>query len=218
MYIRQDMSTALDGINPGLNTDGATNPIDVDTAWLVKAFAEFVLSEEGQDMLPDFGFVKMPTSLLTKAKTELASVVWPAAQGARGPWIFEGSKNKDLDGNTIVGAGDRVFSKKRKAFDDHERGVIKSDIALLQQQVEALSAVQPDRWYEDPAKQIGPPPPSERSDSSSGSSRSSSAPSRSPAPTLSAPTAPLSRAACRSERPLRAKLRTVQTHDSNGEK
>ena len=138
MYIRQDMSTALDGINPGLNTDGATNPIDVDTAWLVKAFAEFVLSEEGQDMLPDFGFVKMPTSLLTKAKTELARVTWPAAQGARGPWIFEGSKNKDLDGNTIVGAGDRVFSKKRKAFDDHERGVIKSDIALLQQQVEAL--------------------------------------------------------------------------------
>lgn len=158
MYIRQDMSTALDGINPGLNTDGATNPIDKDTAWLVKAFAEFVLSEEGQDMLPDFGFVKMPTSLLTKAKTELARVTWPAAQGTRGPWIFEGSKNKDLDGNTIVGAGDRVFSKKRKAFDDHDRGVIKSDIALLQQQVEALSealsAVHPNRWYEDPAKQI----------------------------------------------------------------
>ena len=75
-------------------------------------------------------------------------------RACRGPWIFEGSKNKDLDGNTIVGMGDRVFSKKRKAFADHERGVIMGDIALLQEQVAALSAVHPDKWYEDPAKQI----------------------------------------------------------------
>ena len=154
LYIRKDFTAALDDINPGLNTAGAAATIDKESAWLVKAFAEFVLSEEGQNMLPDFGFVKMPTALLTKAKDELARVTWPAAASDRGPWIFEGSKNKDLDGNTIVGMGDRVFSKNRKAFADHERGVIMGDIALLKEQIAALSAVHPDKWYEDPAKQI----------------------------------------------------------------
>jgi ABC-type thiamine transport system substrate-binding protein len=47
MYIENDMSGWTTGDEPK-------------TAALVKAFAQFVLSEEAQDMLPEFGFVAPP--------------------------------------------------------------------------------------------------------------------------------------------------------------
>ena len=147
LYIRKDMNAAVDTV-----TGGSASTIDPESAWLVKAFAEFVLSDEGQAMLPDFGFVKMPRTLLLEARNQLTGITWPTTLSA---WQFEGSKDKQLDGTTsLVGMGDRVFSKNRKAFADHERGVMLGDIALLKEQIAALSAVHPDKWYEDPAKQI----------------------------------------------------------------
>ena len=137
-----------------------------ESARLLEAFATFVLSDEGQDMLEDFGFVKLATDTLTKSRDALASVNW----GTSAAWEFEtadGKVGKDKDGNTIVGGLDsngvatganglKVFSGKRGAWGDYERGVIKSDLEKLAARVATLEGhhEEPVKWYEDPQNQI----------------------------------------------------------------
>ncbi len=149
MYIENDMS--------GWTGD------DIKSAALVKAFAQFVLSEEAQDMLPEFGFVGLPNDILLKARTAVNAIVLPAGADA---WTFEKDTNDLLDMQTgvtdatqsIVGQGPLIFSSKRSAYADYERTKLVAKVAALQAQVTTLQAehvtLHPRAWYDDPTKQI----------------------------------------------------------------
>ena len=130
---------------------------------LLQAFATFVLSDEGQGMLADFGFVKLAADTLAKSRAALASVNW----GTSTAWEFETATGKNKDGADIVGGLDsnnvatgpnglKVFSVKRGAWGDYERGVIKSDLEKLAARVATLEGhhEEPVKWYEDPQNQI----------------------------------------------------------------
>lgn len=134
-----------------------------ESARLLQAFATFVLSDEGQDMLAEFGFVKLAADTLAKSRAALASVTW----GTSTAWEFETATGKNKDGGAIVGGLDsnnvatgpnglKVFSVKRGAWGDYERGVIKSDLEKLAARVATLEGHhdEPVPWYEDPQKQI----------------------------------------------------------------
>lgn len=140
MYIRKDMSQWDDGPK----------------AALVKAFAQFVLSDEGQGMLPDFGFKGIPTSLRTSARTQVDAISLPSGQTA---WTFETSTGKDAAGSTITNPNDaNIFSVKRQSWADVERESLVEDVAELKELVAnltaALEAQHPKKWYDDPKKQI----------------------------------------------------------------
>jgi hypothetical protein len=149
MYIENDMS--------GWTGD------DIKSAALVKAFAQFVLSEEAQDMLPEFGFVGLPNDILLKARTAVNAIVLPAGADA---WTFEKDTNDLLDMQTgvtdatqsIIGQGPFIFSSKRSAYADYERTKLVAKVAALQAQVTTLQAehvtLHPRAWYDDPTKQI----------------------------------------------------------------
>lgn len=149
MYIENDMS--------GWTGD------DIKSAALVKAFAQFVLSEEAQDMLPEFGFVPLPNDILLKARTAVNAIVLPAGAEA---WKFEKDTNDLLDMQTgvtdaaqsIIGQGPLIFSSKRSAYADYERTKLVAKVAALQAQVTTLQAehvtLHPRAWYDDPTKQI----------------------------------------------------------------
>ena len=130
---------------------------------LLQAFATFVLSDEGQGMLADFGFVKLAPDTLAKSRAALNQVTW----GTSTAWEFETATGKNKDGADIVGGLDsnnvatgpnglKVFSVKRGAWGDYERGVIKSDLEKLAARVATLEGhhEEPVKWYEDPQNQI----------------------------------------------------------------
>ena len=132
------------------------------TAALVKAFAQFVLSEEAQDMLPEFGFVGLPADILTKARTAVSGIQVPAGT----EWTFEKDTNDKLDMLTgatdetaeIIGQDPLVFSSKRSAYADYERTKLVAAVAALEAQVATLQAehvsLHPGAWYDDPTTQI----------------------------------------------------------------
>jgi ABC-type phosphate transport system substrate-binding protein len=132
------------------------------TAALVKAFAEFVLSEEAQDMLPEFGFVGLPAEILAKARTAVSGIQVPANT----EWTFEKDTNYKLDMVTgvtdetaeIIGQDPLVFSSKRSAYADYERTKLVAAVAALEAQVATLQAehvsLHPSAWYDDPTTQI----------------------------------------------------------------
>ena len=134
------------------------------TAALVKAFAQFVLSEEAQEMLPEFGFVGLPADILTKARTAVSGIQVPANT----EWTFEKATNDKLDmltgatdetaAGVIVGQDPLVFSSKRSAYADYERTKLVAAVAALEAQVATLQAqhvsLHPSAWYDDPTTQI----------------------------------------------------------------
>ena len=134
------------------------------TAALVKAFAQFVLSEEAQDMLPEFGFVGLPADILTKARTAVSGIQVPTGT----EWTFEKDTNDKLDmltgatdetaAGVIVGQHPLVFSSKRSAYADYERTKLVAAVAALEAQVATLQAehvsLHPGAWYDDPTTQI----------------------------------------------------------------
>lgn len=150
LYIKKDMS--------GWSGEEAK------TAALVKAFAQFVLSEEAQDMLPEFGFVGLPTDILTKARTAVSGILVPTGT----EWTFEKATNDKLDmltgatdetaAGVIVGQNPLVFSSKRSAYADYERTKLVAAVAALEAQVATLQAehvsLHPSAWYDDPTTQI----------------------------------------------------------------
>lgn len=148
LYIKKDMS--------GWSGEEAK------TAALVKAFAQFVLSEEAQDMLPEFGFVGLPAEILEKARTAVSGIEVPANT----EWMFEKDTNYKLDMVTgvtdetaeITGQDPLVFSSKRSAYADYERTKLVAAVAALEAQVATLQAehvsLHPSAWYDDPTTQI----------------------------------------------------------------
>ena len=65
---------------------------DSESARLLQAFATFVLSDDGQGMLSDFGFVKLSTATLAKSRAALAAVTYTGTAVA--PWQFETATGK----------------------------------------------------------------------------------------------------------------------------
>ena len=135
---------------------------------LLQAFVTFVLSDDGQKMVEEFGFVKLSTATLLKARNVVKNVnnggiTWPST-----PWKFETSTGKGHDAGTWVGHdsvaiatlsdpnGEKTFSVKRGAWGDYARGVLESDLDKLVARVAVLEGHhdEPVKWYEDPKKQI----------------------------------------------------------------
>jgi ABC-type phosphate transport system substrate-binding protein len=114
IYIRMNMtSTAL-----------------LTTGPLVKAFAEFVLSDEGQGMVPEFGFTGIPLALKTSARAAVANNVSLATGAVK--WTFETG--------TDAGAGmsATTFSAKRSSYADVERKDISDNVVTMKAQVADL--------------------------------------------------------------------------------
>lgn len=100
--------------------------MEPDTAALLKAFLEYVLSAEGQGSAEGFSFVKLPQALLDYNKKTMTSVMqFPKTMK---PFTFE------LVDKTQVGAGagDRVLSGKRKVYAELERGLLSGQMKVLQ--------------------------------------------------------------------------------------
>jgi hypothetical protein len=149
LYIRKDMS-------------GYVGTGEPETAALVKAFAQFVLSVEAQEMLPDFGFVGIPTAILEQARIAVNNI----NIGDATAWIFEKDTNDGLNmlngktdaSDVIDGMATNVFSAKRMAYADYERSVMVKSIAELEAKLVLMqiqhAALHPNAWYEDPKTQI----------------------------------------------------------------
>lgn len=150
LYIKKDMSS--------------WSGEEAKTAALVKAFAQFVLSEEAQAMLPEFGFVGLPADILTKARSAVSSISVPANT----EWTFEKDTNDKLDmltgatdetaAGVIVGQNPLTFSSKRSAYADYERTKLVAAVAALEAKIATLKdehvSLHPSAWYDDPTKQI----------------------------------------------------------------
>ena len=146
---------------------------DSESARLLQAFATFVLSDDGQGMLSEFGFVKLSTATLAKSRAALALVDYATDGGGvtTNPWKFEASIDKTgaskgstagtwptTDNAVTVSTpnGNKIFSVKRGAWGDYSRGVLESDLDKLVARVAVLEGHhdEPLKWYEDPKKQI----------------------------------------------------------------
>ena len=135
---------------------------DSESARLLQAFATFVLSDDGQGMLSEFGFVKLSTATLAKSRAALAAVTYTGTAVA--PWQFETATGKGNAAGTwpttasalTTPNGMKTFSVKRGAWGDYARGVLESDLDKLVARVAVLEGHhdEPVKWYEDPKKQI----------------------------------------------------------------
>eukprot|EP00930_Biecheleria_cincta_P063568 TRINITY_DN4909_c0_g1_i6.p1 TRINITY_DN4909_c0_g1~~TRINITY_DN4909_c0_g1_i6.p1 ORF type:complete len:454 (-),score=93.44 TRINITY_DN4909_c0_g1_i6:85-1311(-) len=88
-----------------------------DRACLLKAFLEYIISDEGQALLPAYDAVGVPNEVKSIANTALNSLVMPACTA----WSFEGS-------STMAGTGqsDHVISLKRRDYAEYDRGQLKA--------------------------------------------------------------------------------------------
>jgi len=148
MYIKKDLT-------------GTTSPEEIKSAALIKAFAQYVLSEEAQAMLPEFGFVPLPAGILAQARLAV-NLIDPPNNAP--DWKFEKDTNKllnmttGLTKTTFNGQGEFVFSGKRMAYADYERTALAGTVEALSAKVATLETEQakiaPGAWYDDPKKQI----------------------------------------------------------------
>ncbi|CAL6396686.1 unnamed protein product [Bathycoccus prasinos] len=97
----------------------------------VKAFAEMVLSPEGQAMLPDFGANAVPASIIAKGDAGLAQLKFAATSTM---FIHE------LSTLAGTGMGTHVLSVKRKRWADVEREQLVADFEKLKADYEATIA------------------------------------------------------------------------------
>ena len=113
LYIRKDLTS--------LGRSGAA----------VKAFAEFVLSPEGQSMVSEFGFTGVPDNILAIANAGLKQLKLSADATE---YKFEDA------GTTQKGAGMMPFviSGKRQSYADYERGTHAADISTIKTQIADL--------------------------------------------------------------------------------
>ena len=135
---------------------------DSESARLLQAFATFVLSDDGQGMLSEFGFVKLSTGTLAKSRAALALVTYTGT--AVPAWQFETATGKGNTAGTWPTTASalstpndmKIFSVKRGAWGDYARGVLESDLDKLVARVAVLEGHhdEPVKWYEDPKKQI----------------------------------------------------------------
>jgi len=125
-----------------LYLDSNMSAYNNETAALAQAFALFILSDECQGYLPDFGFSPIPKTTRDASIAALNSIKMPAGAVR---WTFETAKSTQK----IVGMGAKVFSGKRQAYSGyaitHLEGVesaVESRVAALEVAIKAHEAVE----------------------------------------------------------------------------
>ena len=120
-----------------------TTPPTGDSGRLLQAFVTFVLSDEGQKMVQEFGFVKLSAATLLKARDAVKTITWPST-----PWKFETFTGKGHDAGTWIGHdsvaiatlsdpnGEKTFSVKRSS----RVSLVDVDVDLLKAKVDLLEA------------------------------------------------------------------------------
>eukprot|EP00929_Paragymnodinium_shiwhaense_P060674 TRINITY_DN302_c0_g1_i6.p1 TRINITY_DN302_c0_g1~~TRINITY_DN302_c0_g1_i6.p1 ORF type:complete len:891 (+),score=136.06 TRINITY_DN302_c0_g1_i6:95-2767(+) len=105
-----------------------------DKACLLKAFMEYIISPEGQGLLPAYGAVGIPDSVKTVAQAAIDSLKMPACK----EWSFEGS-------STMKGSGqaDHMISAKRRSFDEYADSTKDATISSLLEEVASLKRATP---------------------------------------------------------------------------
>ena len=99
--------------------------MDAQTAALLLAFVQFVLSDEGQAKAEENLFVKLPQELQDYNAATLASLVLPAGYT---PLTFELASATQIE----VGAGMNVLSGKRREYGELDRDRMESQIEELE--------------------------------------------------------------------------------------
>ncbi|KAJ8605646.1 hypothetical protein CTAYLR_000149 [Chrysophaeum taylorii] len=103
-----------------MRTDQTT--VDPDTAALMYAFVEYVLSDDGQLLLEDYNFEGVPTAVLKVANASLGMLLMP---GGAPSWSFESA--------TDPGSGqeDYVISGKRRSFYEYAVSELEAEAATV---------------------------------------------------------------------------------------
>jgi hypothetical protein len=107
--------------------------MDAQSAALLMAFVNFVLSEEGQAMAEDKLFVKLPTKMQDKNTATLASLTLPAGYTAL---------SVELSTATLieVGAGMNVLSGKRREYGEWDRDRMEAQFEEQKATIDLLRA------------------------------------------------------------------------------
>jgi hypothetical protein len=120
-----------------------STPPAADSGRLLQAFVTFVLSDDGQKMVEEFGFVKLSAATLLKARDAVKTITWPST-----PWKFETFTGKGHDAGTWIGHdsvaiatlsdpnGEKTFSVKRSS----RVSLVDVDVDLLKAKVDLLEA------------------------------------------------------------------------------
>lgn len=88
---------------------------------LVRALVEYLLSDEGQGLLADFSFEKLPTSLIEKGRAAIAAATYAADVDV---WEFESAAKTQA----YNGAKGHIFSGKRQNWDQYVLGGVVDSI------------------------------------------------------------------------------------------
>jgi len=96
---------------------------------LTKAFMEFMTGTQGQSHLPQFGFTPLSTSAMAVSTGGVASITLDSTIT---PWTFETSTAY------ITGAGEYVFSSKRRTYEEYQLGVHDGNIEDMQKKLTAM--------------------------------------------------------------------------------
>lgn len=113
VYLRKDMTAA-----------GSAGP-------LLKAFLDFVISEEGQALAETYGFVGIPQAMLDVAQAAIDAL---ALDPEEATWSFEESTTAG------TGQGDTVFSVKRRSYYEYALGNVEGDFEALAETAAANEA------------------------------------------------------------------------------
>jgi len=110
-----------------VRTDLSNEP----NARMTEAFLKFVLSAEGQDLLVNYNFVKIPTEMQAVATTALAALKFAAGTV---PYQFESS--------TLKGTGQEshIISAKRRDFFEYEHTTMVRDMETMDEMMPVLAA------------------------------------------------------------------------------
>ena len=104
---------------------------DEEVAKLVKSFVLFVLSDEGQSMVTEFGFYPLDSATKDILTTNLTSMLTATI------WTIEGDST-----DTTNGMNEQIFSKKRKSYGDYERELLVDKVASLETSVVNLQSTE----------------------------------------------------------------------------
>ncbi|GAB5359295.1 hypothetical protein AAMO2058_000532000 [Amorphochlora amoebiformis] len=97
--------------------------------YLLKAFLDYILSDEGQTLAEEFAFVRVPEAIKAYNNVTLATILYNAT-GTE--YTFEESTQKG------TGQGEYVISAKRQSFADFDRSVLADRINKLSLRVSGL--------------------------------------------------------------------------------
>ena len=99
---------------------------------LVKSFVLYCLSDEGQDMLPNFLFFPLSDATKNSMREQVNAKLSTTA------WTFElASATQAIDGMNST-----VFSGKRKSYGDYERELLVSKVDALESSVADLQSME----------------------------------------------------------------------------